>query len=125
MSAIDDLERYAATRHRHMGRGELQESDAGLERRIVAALTEHGGAEEHLDELVYEAVGADSAALANASADARDQSGAIASGERRASAVNNTGLAGQVAFLMRAWGAESLLGEVRGLLKPSAPSPAR
>ena len=125
MSAIDELERYAGTRHRHMGRGELQESDAGLERRIVAALAEHGGAEDHLDELVYEAVGAGSTALANASDDAQVQTGAIGAGERRASAVNNSGIASQVAFLMRAWGAESLLGEVRGLLKPSAPAPTR
>lgn len=123
MSAIDELERYAKTRYRHMGRGELMEGDAGLSRRIVAALTERGVDESELDELVYDAAGADSAYRASTVVSTIGQERVIAAGERKAAAINNSGFAGQVDFLIKAWGAEGLLSEVRGLLRPVMPKP--
>lgn len=122
-SANDDLDRYARSRHRHMGRGELLESDVGLGKRLVAALQERGIDESDLDELVYEAAGADSTRAANTAASGATQERWISAGERRAAEANNGGLAGQVAFLMKAWGAETVLNQVRGLLRPATPTP--
>jgi hypothetical protein len=123
MSAIEDLDRYARARHRHMGRGELFEADVGLSRRIVAALREHGAEEADLDELVYEAAGAQSSQAANEVGVPLEQQRLISKGERRASEINNSGMAVQVDFLIRAWGSEAVLREIRALLRPSSPKP--
>lgn len=123
MSAIEDLDRYARTRNRHMGRGELLEADAGLSRRIVAALREHGAEEADLDDLVYEAAGAQSAHAANETSAPLEQQMLISKGERKASEINNSGMAAQVDFLIRAWGSEAVLREIRALLRPASPKP--
>lgn len=123
MSALDDLEHYARTRHRHMGRGELMEADAGLGRRILDALVEQGVAEGDLDELVYDAVGCRSAHLSNQTGDEASQDRSFGTGERLASRINNEGMSSQIDFLMNAWGGEALMSEVRTLVRPAAPSP--
>lgn len=99
MSAIEELDRYAEARRTRMGRGELMEPDAGLSRRIVAALEERGADPADLDELVHDAVGA------------------------QASSVSNEGMAAQVDYLMKALGGEPLLEALRERLRPTGPSP--